>query len=131
MSKISYHWHSSNPTKPDVYTTRRGESKYQALRYWDGFRWWQIEWNRTRGAQAFVWPKRSRTRYPGFGEYRDQLGLRRINDPHQRHIQWGEPFKVFDRNEVLKYLVKSGRLLANWETCYQVEMRDRDEKGLL
>lgn len=132
MSKIDYTWHSETPERPDVYTTRRGESKYQTLRYWDGFRWWQIDWLRRRTAKAFVWPKKSRTRFPsGMSHYRGTLGLRRINDPFQRHIHWGEPFKVFDRDEVLKHLVKTSRLLANWETCYQAEMRDADQKGLL
>lgn len=134
MSKIGYYWHSINPTKPDVYTTRRGESKYHTLRYWDGGRWWQIEWgaNIRRAAKPFQWPKGSRTRFPsGLSRYRFTMGLRRINDPFQRDIWWGEPFKVFDREEVLKYLVKQGIITKDWETTYQLEMRIADQKGLL
>ncbi len=97
-------------------------------------RWWQLEWGGglRRATKKFTWPKGSRTRFPsGMGRYRESLSLRTIGDKTQAGIQWGEPFRVFDREEVLKHLVKTGRLLAKWETCYQAEMRDADQKGLL
>lgn len=50
MSTIAFSWSGPKikPPRPDVYTTRRGDSKYHTLRYWDGGRWWQIEWLRKR-----------------------------------------------------------------------------------
>lgn len=127
MSKIAFAWlgaADSKPPRPDVYTTRRGESRYQTLRYWDGERWWQIEWLRHRSAQPFKWPKGSRTRFPaGMASYRDCMGLRRINDSFQASIQWGTSYRVYDDKEVLAYLAKTGRLPADWRTAYQAEMR--------
>lgn len=125
MSKIDYTWLATAPHKPDVYVTRRGTSRYQTLRYWDGSRWWQIEWQRGRGAKPFAWPKGSRTRFPGghLSRYRDTMALRRINDPFQAAIQWGTPYRVYDEKEVLAYLVKTGRLPADWRAAYQDEMR--------
>lgn len=123
MSKIDYTWLATTPPKPDVYTTRKGESKYQTLRYWDGSRWWQIEWHSPkRFTKQFKWPKGSRTRFPGgLSIYRDTMGLRNISD--QAAIQWGTPFRVFDDKEVLAHLVKTGRLPDNWRNAYQDEMR--------
>lgn len=124
MSHIDYIWHTSTPPVPDVYETRRNDSRYQTLRYWDGHRWWQIEWHRARGSEPFTWPKRSRTRFPaGMARYRETLALRRINDPHQGVVQWGHPIRVFDEKEVLAHLVKTGRLRDDWRTAYQDEMR--------
>lgn len=125
MSSIDFTWLGGTPPRPDVYTTRRGESRYQTLRYWDGKRWWQIEWNDARGSRPFKWPKGSRTRFPGghLSIYRDTMGLRRINDSLQGAIRWGTPHRVYDDKEVLAYLVKTGRLLADWRTAYQIEMR--------
>lgn len=124
MSVIAYSWLATKPPRPDVYVTRRNSSRYQTMRYWDGRRWWQIEWCRTRASQAFKWPKGSRTRFPSsMARYRDTLGLRRINDPFQGAIQWGAPYRVYDDKEVLSYLVNTGRLHADWRKVYQIEMR--------
>lgn len=129
MSKIAYTWSSATPPRPGVYTTRKGESKYLTLRQWDGARWWQIEWGASaRKSMQFKWPKGSRTRFPsGMAAYRDTLGLRRIND--QAGIQWGDPYKVFDRAEVLAYLVRRGYLPTDWETCWQDEMRQAEKNA--
>lgn len=127
MSTIAFSWSGPKikPPRPDVYTTRRGDSKYHTLRYWDGGRWWQIEWGRGRVSAPFKWPKGSRTRFPGgeLSRYRDTMGLRRINIQFQGAIQWGTPYRVYDDKEVLAYLVNTGRLHADWRTMYQVEMR--------
>lgn len=124
MSSIAYAWLDGTPSRADVYTTRKSYSKYQTLRYWDGCRWWQIEWCRNRGSEPFTWPKGSRTRFPtGMSRYRDTMALRRINDPHQTAIQFGTPYRVYDEKEVLAYLVNTGRLNADWRIAYQIEMR--------
>ena len=34
MSTIAFNWLGGNPPSQDVYTTRRGESRYHTLRYW-------------------------------------------------------------------------------------------------
>lgn len=131
MSKIDHTWLATKPPKPDVYTTRKGESKYQTLRYWDGSSWWQIEWNSPkRFTKPFKWPKGSRTRFPGghLSRYRDTMGLRNITD--QAAIKWGTPFRVYDDKEVLAYLVKSGRLPADWRKAFQIEMRAKDWRDL-
>ena len=132
MSRIDYTWLTTKPPKPDVYTTRRGASKYLTHRYWDGERWWQIEWNNPKRHTApFRWPKGSRTKFPGgLSQYRDTMGLRRINDPFQCEIQWGTPYRVYDDKEVLAHLVKTGVLPASWRIAYQNEMRAADHREI-
>lgn len=123
MSHTEHKWHAEKPPKPDVYTTRRNESKYLTLRYWDGEAWWEINWGANRGWQKFDWPKGSRTRRPSWAvTYKDRLRLRRIG-AHQGVIQWGDEYKVYDEKEVLAYLVKTSRLPKDWKTCFQNEMR--------
>ena len=127
MSTIDYTWHTGKPPAPDVYTTRNGTSRHQTLRYWDGGRWWQIEWGKSRHTRPFKWPKGSRTRFPsGMVYYRDTMGLRRINS--QDAIQWGCPFRVYDDKEVLAHLIKTGVIPRDWRTVYQAEMRAADNR---
>lgn len=130
MSSIAFTWLGGKPPRPDVYTTRRGMSSYHTLRYWDGARWWQIDWTRNRGATPFEWPKGSRTRFPGshLSAFRKTMGLRNINA--QDIIQWGTPYRVYDDKEVLAYLVKTGRLQKDWRTLYQNEMRIEDHREI-
>lgn len=124
MSTIEFSWRDGAPPKPDVYTTRRGDSRYQTLRYWDGSRWWQIEWLRNRNSKPFTWPKGSRTRFPsGMAKYRESMTLRRINDPFQAAIWWGTPYRFYNEKEVLAYLVNTNRLPLDWRSAYQIEMR--------
>ncbi|MDO9252568.1 MAG: hypothetical protein Q7U48_13595 [Hydrogenophaga sp.] len=121
MSRIDYTWVAAAPPAPDVYTTRRNESTYLTLRYWDGSAWWEIGGG-SRGGKPFVWPKKSRSRKPAWMAYYNPIYLRKIG-VHQGAIQWGEPFKVYDEKEVLAHLVKTGRLQPDWRTLYQNEMR--------
>jgi hypothetical protein len=128
MSKTAFSWHASNPPEPDVYTTRRNESKHLTLRYWDGERWYEINVTGARGGDVFKWPKKSRTRQPVyFKHYKETLRIRKIGE-HQGLIQWGEPHKVYNEREVLNYLVKSGRLREDWREAYQEPMRVRAAK---
>jgi hypothetical protein len=123
MSRIEYAWQSTTPPKPDVYTTRRGESKYLTLRYWDGARWFSLDWGPRRGGTPFTWPKPSRSKRPSWAtRYGQNVFLKNINEG-QAIIQWGEPFKVFDEKEVLAYLVRTGVLPQDWKTAYQAGMR--------
>jgi hypothetical protein len=125
VSTIAYTWHSQTPPAPDVYTTRRNESKYLTLRYWDGELWYEINLTGGRGGDVFKWPKKSRTRRPEYVKrYLETMRLRKIGK-HQGSIQWGEPYKVYDEREVLDYLVESGRLRADWREAYQEPMRVR------
>lgn len=126
MSSITHTWHSDAPPAADVYVTRRNESKYTTLRYWDGARWFEIGWSRSRSGIAFTWPKKSRTRFPtGMRSCRDTMTLRKIG-VHQGSIQWGEPVVVYDEQEVLAHLVKTGRLPKDWRTAFQDEMRVKE-----
>jgi hypothetical protein len=123
MSKIDYAWSVEKPPTPDVYTTRRNQSRYLTLRYWDGSAWFEIAWGISRGGVPFTWPKKSRSRKPTYCVGREQsLRLRKIT-ASLGGIQWGEPFKVFDEKEVLAYLVKVGALPKDWRTEYQPAMR--------
>lgn len=45
MSRIDHTWNKAVPPGPDVYMTRRNESKYTTLRYWDGEKWFEIAWD--------------------------------------------------------------------------------------
>ena len=49
--------------------------------------------------------------------------LRAIN-PSLGSIEWGISIQVFSPKETLDYLVKIGRLPADWKTCFQEEMRE-------
>lgn len=124
MSTIAYHWHTETPPAVDVYTTRRNESKYLTLRYWDGERWYSLDYSTSRGAKPFKWPKKSRSRRPAWAiRLNNQLCLRNISDSQAAAIQWGEPYKVYDEKEVLKFLVETGKLRSDWKTAYQDPMR--------
>ena len=129
MSRIDHIWFNMNPPKSDVYTTRRNESRYLTLRYWDDKCWYEIGYTDSRGGVPFTWPKKSRTRQPKSSHWSGKHPgwvLRKIGASHG-NIQWGEPFKVYDEKEVLAWLVKKGVLPANWKTTYQHDMRA--EKG--
>lgn len=122
MSKIDYTWLIGAPHKPDVYVTRINESRIHSVRYWDGQRWFDISLSGTksRGSSTpFVWPKKPRIPIGWRKQY--QLSLRNITN--QAAIQWGTPFRVYDEKEVLAYLVKIGKLPADWRNAYQIEMR--------
>ena len=128
MSKIAYTWHSETPPAPDVYTTRRNESKYLTLRYWDGERWFSLDFGPSRGGKPFKWPKPSRTKRPSWAvRYEQTMYLKNIKTG-QECIEWGEPYKVYDEKEVLAYLVESGRLREDWREAYQEPMRVRAAK---
>lgn len=122
MSKIAHHWHTEAPPAPDVYTTRRNESKYLTLRYWDGESWFEIGAG-GRGGIPFEWPKKSRSKKPAWMAYYKNLAHLRNIRTYRGDIQWGEPYKVFDEKEVLMHLVATGRLPGDWLTHYQDEMR--------
>ena len=121
MSRTDYSWNAAPPPVPDVYTTRRNESKYLTLRYWDGKTWFELAASKSRGGVQFKWPKPSRSKRPHWA-MRESLCLRKIS-AYLGEIQWGEPFKVFDEKEVLTHLVSTGVLPADWKTCYQSQMR--------
>ena len=123
MSRIEHSWQKTIPPKPDVYMTRRNESKYLTLRYWDGESWYEIALSASRGGEPFHWPKPSRTKRPSWvARFKDTMRQRKISS-HLGEIQWGEPFKVFSEHEVIAYLVKAGALPEDWKTAYQDEMR--------
>ena len=124
MSKLEYTWYLGAPPKPDVYVTRRSASKYQTHRYWNGFGWFEISYGGNRGGIPFTWPKKSRIRKPVSASeyYKYDFHLRKI-DPAQGIIEWGEPYKVYDKMEVVRYLASIGVLPKDWETSYQPLMR--------
>lgn len=126
MSRIDHNWHPEPPPAPDVYITRRNQSKYLTLRYWDGENWHEIG-GPSRGGVPFKWPKRSRTKRPDWLQP-DNMRLRKIS-PNLAAIEWGEPFRVFSRGEILKHLVKTGVLPGDWEARYQDEMRSGAAPG--
>lgn len=131
MSTIAYTWLTTTPPKPDVYTTRINESRVYSVRYWDGERWFDISTSDTksRGSRVqFKWPKKPRVRMGWHSRYKDSLCLRKITN--QAAIQWGTPYRVYDDKEVLAYLVKTGRLLADWRTAYQEAMRAADYREI-
>lgn len=123
MSKIDHVWNASTPPKPDVYTTRRNTSTYLTLRYWDGACWFEIAFGSSRGGTPFTWPKKSVSKRPAWAvRCKDHMRLRKIS-ANIGAIQWGEPFRVYDKTEVLQWLVDTGGLPADWPTKYQAAMR--------
>ena len=128
MSKTDHVWASPPPLKPDVYMTRRNQSSYLTLRYWDGSDWHEVAYSGSRGGAPFVWPTKSQMKRPSWAVTRKaNLHLRRIN-ANVCAIQWGKPFKVYDQKEVLKWLVKENILRADWLTHYQGAMPQGDKK---
>lgn len=124
MSTIAHHWHTEPPPAVDVYTTRRNGSKYLTLRYWNGDRWFSLDYGDRRGAKPFVWPKNSRTRKTWVHrKYKDSMCLRNISASQATAIEWGEPYKVYDEKEVLAFLIETGKLRSDWKTAYQDPMR--------
>lgn len=125
MSKISFDWNESKPTAPDVYTTRRGKSSYHTLRYWDGEKWYEIAYSKSRGGTPFKWPKKSRTkkpRPPSWSKRKEyEFFLRVIH--MEKPIEWGEPYKMFDDKEIIKYMENAGFLRHDWRDHYQSFMR--------
>jgi len=132
MSKIDYNWRNVLPPYPDVYVTRRRNSKYLTNRYWDGQRWFEINYSKSRGGIPFKWPKSSRVRRPRPASWSSKkeydFYLRRINQ-YQGEIQWGDPFTVYDDKEVLAYLVEIGILPPDWKEAFQDSMRAAARKG--
>jgi len=123
VSKIEHVWQTSMPPKPDVYTTRRQGSSHVTLRYWDGQRWYEIAWSKSRGGTLFQWPKKSISKLPRW--HKGDIYLRKISDSllAKYVMEWSTPRKLFEPDEVLKYLIKIGALRENWKTFYQDEMR--------
>lgn len=130
MAKTEYNWNTETPTNPDVYVTRRNSSKYHTVRYWSGTSWFEINHTSSRGGIPFEWPKGARIPKPNNQDYycnQDiEFALRTIHT-NQGIIQWGEPYKVYDKKEVLAYLVNIGFLTPDWETVYQDAMRTAEE----
>lgn len=129
MSKIEHTWLATKPPKPDVYTTRINASKIHTVRYWDGERWFDIAYSGSRSRSSstpFQWPKKPRVAIGWRKKY--PLTLRKITK--QAAIQWGTPYRVYDDNEVLAYLVKILRLRGDWREFYQAEMRAQDHREI-
>lgn len=129
MSRIDYTWLATKPPKPDIYTTRRNESKYLTQRYWDGSSWYEIAHGNSRGGKPFTWPKGSRIKKPVSKWGPIDFYIRKIS-AHVGSIQWGTPYRVYDDKEVLAYLVKVGRLPINWRETFQGEMQAADHREI-
>jgi hypothetical protein len=125
MPTTKYQWNTDRPgPEPRLYITCLSSDKYTAIRWWDGNLWWDI--SPTRGSQAkiFKWPKGTAAagiHQPGWMRRYDALALRKITD--QRKVRWGQPYKHFEPAEVLTWLVRQGRLPADWPLAFQSEMR--------
>lgn len=130
MSDTYYNWNADNPPRPDVYVTHRG-SNYQSLRYWDGANWFTITESPTKipvkWSKDSITPQPKRTWYTRSKKLnKSRWFLLRIND--KKKIYWGDPFKHYTADEVLRFLVHSKVLPFDWKEYYQHKMRDIDFK---
>jgi len=126
VSTIAFNWSAGKPPAPDVYTTRRNQSKYLTKRYWDGNAWFEVGFGSRRGGIPFTWPKKTGTPMSKWEREANKAGkltLRRISKL-QGVIEWGDPYRVFNEREVLAYLVKACVLPADWRTCYQDQINN-------
>lgn len=123
--RIKHTWSNVAPgTEPKLYTTCLSSALYTALRWWDGQEWWDISATRGSPARPFKWPKGAAAngvKQPGWMKRYPALALRKITD--QSKVRWGTPYKHFDQVEVLHWLIKQGRLPADWPEAFQQEMR--------
>ena len=129
MPSIKYTLSREKPSpKPAVYMSCLTNANYMAPRWWDGERWWDISAARghheIKPEQRFKWPAGSSVKKPSWMNdnwYRDRIVLRAIND--QARVQWGTPYKQYEPEEVLKWMVLNGHLVSDWKEHYQDLMR--------
>lgn len=128
MAKTRYAFSNGAPgTEPGLYKTCLTSERDISIRWWDGALWWDISTSRGTKAMPFKWPTGKAARgisMPGW--YRtygcaDKLCLRKITN--QVKVRWGTPYKHFDPDEVLAYLVGKGILPKDWREAFQGEMR--------
>lgn len=128
MPVIKFAWHSGPPAdpKPAMHVTCLTNEAYHAARWWDGARWWDVVNSRGKKDNPFIWPagfkKGTFARWSWMWGAGRHLSLRNITD--QAKVRYGVPYKHFEPDEVIKYLVNTGRLPKDWKECFQQEMRN-------
>jgi hypothetical protein len=134
MAKTLYKFHEGAPsTEPGLYWSCLKSERDKSIRWWDGALWWDVSIGRGSKALPFKWPRGaamrgiSMPRWYKIRGYQDRLALRKITN--QARVRWGVPYKHFEPDEVLAYLVAQGKLPANWREAYQDEMRAAAQKG--
>ena len=127
MSTTKFLFTKGRPPCADVYTTRRNSSTYLTLRYWDGSRWYSLDYGPSRGAKPFTWPKKSRTRPPKVArDYNMKMCLRNISPSLATCIEWGTAYNEYDTSEILSYMIDNKVIPKDWKSHYQHLMQKRD-----
>lgn len=117
-----------NPT-PKLYKTCLTNANYRSTRWWDGNLWWDIATSRGNRDMVFKWPRGVAANgmpQPAWTKHYPALYLRKISD--QSKVRLAVPYKHFEPDEVLKYLVSIGRLPADWKDAFQDVMRAKGDK---
>ncbi len=122
MPVTKYKFNEGVPSAdPGLYITCLKSERDNTLRWWDGKLWWDISSTRGQKDLYFFWPKGKQARGFVRGKGCEDLYLRKITN--QSLVRWGESYKVYSENEILKYLVTKGILPSDWKIKYQEEMR--------
>lgn len=118
MAELKYIWRDSKPPKPDVYLTRRGNTKHSIERYWDGENWWQLVFMTERevaeGRKPTTpspWNSKSyepRPKRRPWHTGKEAWHMRLITEKAggQAGMKWGERYMHFSDTEILNRLIE-------------------------
>lgn len=137
MAELKYIWRDSNPPKPDVYLTRRGNTKHSIERYWDGKNWWQLvfmsEREVTEGCKPTTpspWNSKSyepRPKRRPWHTGKEAWHMRLITEKAggQAGMKWGERYQHYSDTEILNQLINDGTLHHLVRECVINELNGR------
>lgn len=118
MAELKYIWRDSNPPKPDVYLTRRGDTKNATQRYWDGENWWQLVFmterevaEGRRPTTPSPWNSKSyepRPKRRPWHTGKEAWHMRQITEKGggQAGMKWGERYMHYSDTEILNRLIE-------------------------
>lgn len=113
MAEIKRIWRDSKPPKPDVYLTRRGNTKHTTVRFWDGVEWWALRFEPfgrvPKNAFSIPWNRKSYEPVTSFKwAWKYSHWSRKITD--QAGMKWGERYWHYSDTEILNSLIQDGTL---------------------
>lgn len=125
MPELKRIWRDTDPPKPDVYLTRRGNTKNTVPRYWDGENWWQLifmtEHEVAEGrnpktvspwsSKSYEPKPRARSEYSRKGAW--HMRVISTKSGGQDGMRWGERYQHYSDTEILDHLISVNFLGEN------------------